>query len=126
VDVKPIKLLTIPVLKLAQDQTRYVKITDKMHEGKPQKPDADGKIKAPATLVNCINLEDGAVCQIVVSAVVKSVLEDEYPGGKYVGLCFAITKRARNPGKQYNPFDIVQIEDPGEPLQHPLAGKRRA
>jgi hypothetical protein len=122
------KLLTIPVLKLVQDQTRYVKITDAMHVGKPQKAKEGEKAKEPATLINCINLEDGAVCQVIVSAVVKSVLTDEYPGDAYVGKCFAITKLGRNPGKQYNQFNVEEIEDPGEPAQHPTAaaaGSRR-
>jgi hypothetical protein len=106
------QLLTIPVLKFVQDQPRFVKITDAMHLGKEQ-PAKDGeKAKEPATLCNCVNLEDGAECQIILSAVVKSVLTDSFPDGSYVGKCFAITKRGRNPGKQYNQFDIEEIEDP--------------
>ncbi|MGH7743753.1 MAG: hypothetical protein ACREQ5_02900 [Candidatus Dormibacteria bacterium] len=88
----------------------------------------EDKRKAPATLANVINLEDGSVCQIIVNAVVKSVLNDEYPNDGYVGKCFAITKRGRAQGKQYNPFDIEEIEDPGnevaaKALQHGGRGR---
>lgn len=107
------KLLTVPVLKLIQDQTRYVRITDKMHLGKEQKAKGEEKAKEPAMLAPVVNLETGEECQIILSAVIKSVLNDEYPGDKYVGHCFSITKRARVQGKQYNPFDIEEIEDPG-------------
>lgn len=107
------RLLTIPQLKLTEGNTRYIKFTGAMHVGKPQKPDKDGKVKDPATLAPCVNLEDGTECQIILSAVVKSVLTDEYPGDGYVGLCFAITKMGRAPGKAYNAFNVEEIEDPG-------------
>lgn len=116
------KLLTVPVLKFKEGETRYVKITAAMHVGKPQKAKEGEKAKEPAILANCVNLEDGAVCQIIVSAMVKSVLTEEYPGDGYVGKCFAITKQGRNPGKQYNQFDIEEIEDPGDEVAHARAG----
>lgn len=124
------KLLTIPVLKFKEGEIRYVKITDAMHVGKPQKAKEGEKAKEPAVLANCINLEDGAICQIIVSAVVKSVLTEEYPNEGYVGKCFAITKQGRNPGKQYNQFDIEEVEDPGDEVTHARAagtsaGKRK-
>ena len=108
------RLLTVPVLKFKEGESRYVKITEAMHIGKPQKAKEGEKAKEPATLANCVNLEDGAVCQIIVSAVVKSVLVEEYPNDGYVGKCFSITKQGRNPGKQYNQFDIEEIEDPAD------------
>lgn len=123
------KLLTIPVLKFAEDKTRYVRVTSAMHIGKPQKAKEGEKAKEPATLMECVNLEDGTVCQVIVSAVIKSVLTDEYPGDAYVGKCFSITKRGRNPGKQYNQFDINEIDDPAEAAEvvsHPAARGRRA
>jgi len=113
-EFKTKKLLTIPVLKFVQDTPRYVRITDPMHVGKPQKAKEGEKPKEPATLANAVNLEDGTICQVIVSAVMKSVWTDEYPDGAYVGKCFKITKRGRNPGKQYNQFDMEEIEDPAD------------
>ncbi len=42
----------------------------------------------------------------------KSVLSEEYPEAGYVGKCFAITKQAKQPGRDYNKFKIEEIEDP--------------
>jgi hypothetical protein len=114
-EFKTKRLLTIPVLKLTQDQPRHIRATGVMHIGKPQKAKEGEKAKDPATLLPCVNLEDSTICQIVVSAVVKSVLTDDYPGDTYVGLCFKITKRGRSVGKQYNQFDVEEIEDPAAP-----------
>lgn len=116
------KLLTPPVFKLVENQPRYVKITGPMHLGKEEKDsvDAAGKPvqkKAPATLAPCINLEDGAEGQIIIAAVVKSTLEDNFSGESYVGHCFAITKGERVKGKQYFPYLIEEIEDPAAPAR---------
>jgi|SRR5579862_2995416 hypothetical protein len=126
-EYKSKRLLTIPVLKFVQGQARFVKITGAMHVGKPQKAKEGEKAKEPATLAPTVNLEDGSVCQIIVSSVVKSILTDEYPNDTYVGKFFKITKGERNPGKQYNQFEVEEIEDPtaGEAAvaQHPAAAR---
>lgn len=116
---KRVKNLTLDVLKFVENEPRYVKITGPIHLGKAQKKskgDDDGKEREPAHLATCINLEDGAECQIIVSAVVLSVLTDEYPGEAYVGKCFAITKKTRVAGKQYFPYGVEEIEDPAKPV----------
>ncbi len=128
------KLLTRPVLKLEQDKPRYIKVEKAMFIGKDIKArnaDPDEKKKEPATIIDAINLETREPVQIVANAVLKSVLNEEYPNDGYVGKCFAITKMGRQPGKQYNPFHIEEIEDPNEAdkaedsSQHTAAGKRR-
>jgi len=129
------KLLTRPVLKMEQDKPRYIKIEKAMFIGKDIKArnaDPDEKKKEPATIIDAINLETGEPVQIVANAVLKSVLTEEYPNDGYVGKCFAITKMGRQPGKQYNPFHIEEIEDPNEAKEtvtaeslHTAAGKRR-
>lgn len=106
------KLLTRPVLKYVVDVANYVLIETAAHIGKEMKPGADGKKKEPATLCNVIDLKTGEPAQLILNAVVKSVLTEEYPGDSYVGKCFAITKQARVPGKSYDPFSIEEIEDP--------------
>jgi hypothetical protein len=115
---KRVKNLTLDILKFVENESRHVKITSAIHLGKEQKKGKgdDDKAREPAHLAPCINLEDGAECQIIVSAVVLSVLNDEYPGDAYVGKCFAITKKNRVPGKQYFPYGVEEIEDPGKPV----------
>jgi hypothetical protein len=60
-------------------------------------------------------LESGAECQIIVAAVVLSVLNDDYPNEAYVGRCFEIVKKERVAGKQYFHYGVAEIEDPGKP-----------
>jgi hypothetical protein len=117
-EFKPVtkKLLTRPVIKWQVDKTRYFKIENAMHIGKEIKArrnaDPNEKAKEPATICNVIDLENGALAQLIVNAVLKSVLTEEYPNDTYVGKCFAVTKQSRQPGKQYDPFNIEEIEDP--------------
>jgi hypothetical protein len=61
-------------------------------------------------VLNCTNLETGEVCQIIASAIIRSTLEENYPSNAYVGKGFAITKRGRQPGKQYNKFEILELD----------------
>ena len=107
-----VKNLTLDVLKFVLNEPRHVKITAPIHLGKEQKPDAEGKKREPAWVASCINLEDGTECQIIVSAVVRSTLNDDYPNDSYVGKCFQIMKKARVDGKQYFPYGVALIEDP--------------
>lgn len=120
-EFKTKKLLTVPLLKLIENETKYVKITGAMFVGKEiagrRGAAPDAKKKEPATLFNAVNLEDGTECQIIVSTVVKGVLHDEYANDSYVGKCFAITKLPRKEGKDYNGFKIVEIEDPAAPAE---------
>lgn len=106
------KLLTLPLLKFAEGAPRYVRVTSKVFLGKTMKAKEGEKARDPAHLAGVIDLETGAVAQIIVSAVVASVWSDEYSNDTYVGKCFAITKQGRVPGKQYVAFDVAEIEDP--------------
>jgi hypothetical protein len=108
------KLLTRPVLKYVVDVANFVLIEAAAHIGKEMKPGADGKKKEPATLCNVIDLKTGEPAQLILNAVVKSVLTEEYPNDTYVGKCFSITKQARVTGKQYDPFSIEEIENPND------------
>jgi hypothetical protein len=115
VEFKTKKVLTRSVLKHALGVTHYVRIEGPMFTGKTiklRRGAAAETPREPATLINVVNLETGEQAQMIVNAVVKSVLTEEYPNDTYVGKCFAIAKQARQPGKQYDPFKIEEIEDP--------------
>jgi hypothetical protein len=124
-----VKNLTLDVLKFVENEPRYVKITGPIAIGKEQKSSRKGADESakrdPAHLAPVINLEDGTECQIIVSAVVLSVLTDEYPENAYVGKCFSITKKNRVPGKQYFPYAVEEIEDPSKPASI-VAEKKKA
>lgn len=108
------KLLTRPVLKFEEGKPRYVKIQGAVYVGKEMKAKAgDDKKREPANLADVIDLETGEPAQIIISAVVKSVLDENYPNQSYVDKCFAITKQGREAGKQYFKYNVEEIEDPG-------------
>lgn len=104
------KTLTPALLKFVEEETRYVKITGEIYLGKEQAAKDGDKKKDPAHLAPVINLETGEECVIIIGAVVASVLKESYPGTDYVGKSFAITKKARQPGKQYNPYQVDELE----------------
>jgi hypothetical protein len=108
------KLLTRPVLKYQVDIANYVLIETAMHIGKEMKQKEGDKKKDPATLCNVIDLRTGEPAQLIMNAVVKSVLTEEYPNDSYVGKCFSITKQARQTGKSYDPFSLEEIENPND------------
>ncbi len=118
------RVVTLPLLKMATDKPVYVKITKAMYIGKEMKQKAEDKKKEPATLVDVVDLTTGEPAQLIVSAVVKSVLNEEYTGDSYVGLCFSITRQARKEGKSYDPFRVVEIEDPAAPVATDTKGKK--
>lgn len=111
------KLLTRPVLKFVENEPNFVKIEGAIYLGKEMKGDvaADGKKKKePAHLAEVIDLQTGELAQIIVSAVVLSVLNENYPDNSYVGKCFSITKKGKTPGKQYFGYNVEEIDDPTE------------
>lgn len=108
------KVLTRPLLKFSTGITHHVLFQGAMFIGKEMKPGADGKKKEPATLADVVDLETGEVAQMIVNAVVKSVLTEAYPADTYVGRAFSITKQPRKEGKAYDPFNVVEIEVPAD------------
>lgn len=109
------KLLTRPVLKLVENQPIYVKFESAIYLGKEMKADKvkEGEKKRdPAHLADVIDLVSGEQAQIIASAVVMSVLDENYPDTGYVGKCFSITKKGRAPGKQYFGYNVEEIDDP--------------
>ncbi len=109
---KRTKRVTLPIVKLTADVPRYLKFTDKIYLGKEikEKLKEGEKKKAPAHLVNVIDLESGEEGVIVLNKVLMSTLLEEYPDDSYIGKSFEITKLAKNPGKDYHPFSIIEGE----------------
>ncbi len=106
------KILTRPLLKFAKDIPIHVLIEGKMYIGKEMRQKEGEKKKEPATLVDVVNLDTGEQCQVICSAVVKSVLNEEYSGDAYVGKAFRITKLGRAAGKSYDAYGVAEIEVP--------------
>lgn len=122
------KHVTLPLIKPQIGQPIYIKIIGEMYVGKDiskKSRDPSKTDMAPATLVNCVNLETGEESQIIVPSVLKGILEDEYcvfsgEGEErklveqdYVGRCFMLTKQPKpDDKKRYFPFTVAEIEDP--------------
>ena len=106
---KRTKVVTMPLLKPVLDQPFYVKMTGEIFLGKEIKAGEGAKME-PAHLVNCVNLETGELCQIIVPAVLLSIVNEEYPENSYVGKSFEIVKMAKGGGKRYHPFKVAEIE----------------
>ena len=104
-----IRHVTLPLLKCVIDTPVYVNITSPIFTGKETKQAGDKKME-PAKLINCINLETGEDCQLIVGAVLESILTEEYAENSYVGRSFSITKGAKATGKQYNPYSVAEVE----------------
>lgn len=127
-EFKTKKLLTIPNLKLIENQPVHIRITSAMFVGKEIKSRrnaAPTTQREPATLVNAVNLDTGEECQVILSAIPKSTLTEGYPDDTYVGKCFRLTKLPRKEGKEYNGFKVEEIEDPAEAEAPPVGGKHK-
>jgi hypothetical protein len=115
-EFKVLKKITLSFLKLDVDVTRYVRIDGPMHIGQDLKQKRGEKgepgraVMEPATICNVTDLETGEACNMIVSAVLKSVFEESYKDASYVGKGFALTKRAKKEGKRYFPIEVSEVE----------------
>ena len=114
--------LTIPLLKLDVDsddaiaqgrmsQTIFGRVVEGVHEGRAVH---NAKYPTPARLMT-IEAIDGTQCKILVNAIMQRELENPetgYSDNSYVGAWFRITKFRRAAGKNYNTFEIIEIEPP--------------
>lgn len=102
--------LVLPLLNrgMKPGESLCVEITGPIYEGRPQKG-AKANEK-PADLAPCVNLETGEEGEIIVSAVVKSTLEDMFKNETYVGRWFMITKGEKKKGQRYFQYTIYELE----------------
>lgn len=102
--------ITLPLLKLSIGEPAYIQITSAMFVSK-QIEDATGKnAMEPATLVNCINLESDEECQIIVPAVLQSILKEQFAEDSYVGKGFQLIKHPKQSGKRYHNFSVAELD----------------
>jgi hypothetical protein len=106
--------LVMPLLKMQTNVPIYVKPLAAHFTGKDiSKGETDEKKKRnPAELCNVVDLVTGEEVQIIVSAVVLSVWDDDYPDHGYVGKGFKITKGKKGEGKSYFSYSVDEIELP--------------
>lgn len=117
--------LTKAVIKFEKDVPVYVKIVGAMHAGKQIKGTGDKQSMEPATLCDVVNLESGEEMQLIVSTLVKSILDDNYPGDTYVGKGFQITKHNKREGKRYFDYSVDEVSLPEDKATPPAATHKR-
>lgn len=106
-----VRSVTLPTLKLIEEQTVHVTITSAMQVSTvTQKPKAGEQAKEPATVCNVTDLDTGDIAQMICGAALKGVLNESYPKDEYVGKSFEITKHAKAAGKRYNTYSVFEIE----------------
>ena len=101
-----VKKVTLPLSKWVVDQEKVLTITSEIFTGKEVKGD---KKMEPAELFNAIDLETGEEVQVIVGAVLKGILNEEYPDSGYVGKSFAMVQHNAQ-GKKYKTYTVIEIE----------------
>jgi len=98
--------VTLPVLKIEKNTTRYFYFKEAMHTGKK----IDDQ-KEAATIAHAIDLATGEEGLVICPAVMVKELNEAYPANGYVGKCFELIL-TRVPDKRYNLVSLCEIEDP--------------
>jgi hypothetical protein len=122
------KRFTLPLFKWKNDETRYYKFDGVIVQGKPIKEGRSGDAaprKEAAYLAPVIDLETGEKGQIILGLVLREILSEEFPDDGYVGKCFAISQ-SRVTGKNYNVYDISEIECPDTSEADSLSAEAQA
>lgn len=113
VAVKVVKQVTTAVLTWPDGRTIIFSPLDAIRKGKELKNVVAGQAKmAPADLMTIRGPHSEEPRTMIISAVMKSELEENYPKAGYIGKWFQATKIAPKNGKRYATFSLAEIEDP--------------
>jgi hypothetical protein len=99
------KHVTVPLLKIQNNQPAYVKFTGAIFTGKV----VDDKKEAPQ-MADVINLETAQEMQIILGTVLVGNLRESYPDDAYVGKQFELVKSAPEGTRKYSLYQITEIE----------------
>lgn len=107
-----VRTITQSVLKLKPGQPRFFFLLAPMYVGKKIEATKDA-----ATLVHAVDMETGEEGLVIVTAIMKKELTENYPGDSYVrkGFEFCIT-RAADPaaGIKYNHVSLSEVAPPDD------------
>lgn len=105
------RVITLPSMSLkTPGEGKVLRFDSLMRISDIKQKAAAGKDMEPATIANVTDMETGEQAILLVSAVVKSNLERDYPKGEYKGKCFWVCNRGkRKPGQRYVDFDIQEV-----------------
>lgn len=105
---KKLKQITLPVLKLAKGQARYIFCLGAMYEGKKM----DDK-KDPATLLHAVDMETGEEGLIICPMIMQKELRESYPNAGYVGKGFELVV-TKAEGVKYNHVTLCEVAPPDD------------
>jgi len=105
---KRVRSVTLPVLKLEKDKTRYIAVLGAMHKGKKIDDQKDA-----ATIVHALDMVSGEEGVVICPTVMEKELNEGYPGEAYVGRGFEITL-TRVSDKRYNIVSLAEVSIPDE------------
>jgi hypothetical protein len=110
-----LRQITLPVLKMSPGKMRYVAFIGPMHVGRELKGgknvDPSKPKKEPAVVAHCLDMETGEEGTLICAAMLRSELDDNYPGGAYVGRGFEIS-HTRTPDRDYNIVSVCEVSVP--------------
>lgn len=107
---KTIKHITLPLLKIKLDEEFYIKITGAIFEGKTIRQSlAVRKQLEAAMFAPVINLRTGEEMEMMFNKGLEDTISEEYPDNAYIGKEFAMTKFAKEKGKDHR-FNVIEIE----------------
>ena len=110
VSVSVARRVTLPVLSMKKvGEPIYFRVETAMKIGKEIKS-KDGKpAMEPAHICEVTDLATNRRCQLIVSAVLLGVFNDEYPKDAYVGKSFAVNNMGKRDGKRHNDIEVVEL-----------------
>ena len=100
------KRVTLPFLKQKVGQPTHIYFLERYCKSRKINDDEQ---KGEATLGHVINLTTGEESDLILSTVTKSLLDEHYPEGAYVGKAFKIELFAVE-GKKYHKVDMVELK----------------
>ena len=102
--------VTLPLLAQQNGMTYFVRIDSEVYTGKEIK----GSKMQAADMIRVTNLVDGHEYEMICNAVLKGILEDNFPKAKggYVGKHFAIHRIPPNEGrgKKYATYGVTLLK----------------
>lgn len=106
--------ITVPLSKLNTNEPMAVKFLGEAARRVQidAKPDKDGKLKEPATVLRCMNLDTGELVDLIAPMVLLSQLDREYGGheDQITGVALMIESTGKRAGKNYNDIGISELE----------------
>ncbi len=115
---KVVKQVTVPLHKLKVGDVIYVKVMKAIELAKEMRNKKPGdEDKKPPHLMQIIDLQTGALENIIIGMTLVDEFNDSYPGESYVGRGFKIAvleqkQTTGGGGKRYNTYAITEIEIP--------------